>query len=407
MPANKLKDFMKLESSGGIVLMLATLAALLVSNTPLNDFYTQFLETRVAVIFGNFALDKPLLLWINDGLMAIFFLLIGLELKREILAGQLSSKQQLLLPLFAALGGFLVPALIYVLFNRDNPDALNGWAIPSATDIAFALGVLALLGSRVPLVLKIFLTSLAIIDDLAAIVVIAIFYSSDLSLYSIALAAIGVAVLAALNLSGILNKAPYVLVGVIVWVCVLKSGVHATLAGVILAFAIPMRGIRTDQSSESASPLLEMEHSLHPWVAFAVLPVFAFANAGVSLAGIGWEDLINTVTLGIFFGLVVGKALGVFGFSWLSVRLGWVALPEGVSWQQMLGISVLTGIGFTMSLFIATLAFEHGSFDYLQATRIGVLLGSIVSALVGVALLMSSVNPAAIGSSWNSIRKSS
>lgn len=389
MPANKLKEFLKLESSAGITLMFATVAALIVSNSPLTNYYSQILDTRVAVIFGALVLDKPLLLWINDGLMAIFFLLIGLELKREVMEGQLSSKDQLVLPLLAAIGGFAVPAFIYFLFNQDNPEALNGWAIPSATDIAFALGVLALLGSRAPLALKIFLTTLAIIDDLAAIIVIAIFYSSDLSLVSIALAATGIIVLIILNLRGVSNKAPYIIVGIIVWVCVLKSGVHATLAGVIVALTIPMRAKSLPGAIGSASsPLKEMEHSLHPWVAFAVLPIFAFANAGVNLSGITWSDLQNTVTMGIFFGLVVGKTIGVFGIAWLTVKAGWASLPAGVNWQQLLGVSVLTGIGFTMSLFIATLAFEHGPFDYLQATRIGVLAGSIVSALVGAALIL-------------------
>jgi NhaA family Na+:H+ antiporter len=398
MSTNKLKEFLKLESSAGITLMLATAAALIVSNSPLTSYYTQFLDTRVAVIFGALVLDKPLLLWINDGLMAVFFLLIGLELKREIMEGELSNKEQLVLPLLAAVGGFAVPAFIYILFNQGNPEALNGWAIPSATDIAFALGVLALLGSRAPLALKIFLTTLAIIDDLAAIIVIAIFYSSDLSVASLTFAAIGIAVLVGLNLRGITNKAPYVIVGIIVWVCVLKSGVHATLAGVILAFTIPMRGKAQPGStlpipSNLISPLKEMEHSLHPWVAFAVLPIFAFANAGVNLSGFTWSDLQNTVTMGIFFGLVVGKTIGVFGISWISVKAGWVSLPAGVNWQQMLGVSVLTGIGFTMSLFIATLAFEHGPFDYLQATRVGVLAASVLSALVGAALILTSASP--------------
>ncbi len=387
MPASRLKEFLKLESSAGIILMLATVAALIVSNTALNSFYAQILDTRVALIFGALELDKPLLLWINDGLMAIFFLLIGLELKREVMEGQLSSKQQLILPLVAAIGGFVVPAFIYFLFNRHDPMAINGWAIPSATDIAFALGVLALLGSRVPLSLKIFLTTLAIIDDLAAIMVIAVFYSSDLAVASIVFAAIGLAVLVILNVSGVTNRVAYLLVGIAIWVCVLKSGIHATLAGVLLAFAIPMRGKAKGQE-ESHSPLKEMEHNLHPWVAYMVLPIFAFANAGVNLEGINMDGLFNSVTLGIFFGLVVGKTVGVFGFSWASVKLGWVSLPEGTNWQHMLGIAVLTGIGFTMSLFIASLAFEHGSFDYLQATRIGVLAGSVCAAIIGAALLI-------------------
>lgn len=385
-PRDRLKEFLHLESSGGILLMFATVLALLISNSPASPLYSAVLDTRFAVILGELVLDKPLLLWINDGLMAVFFFLIGLELKREIMVGQLSSREQIVLPLIGAIGGFVVPALIYIGFNANNPEALNGWAIPSATDIAFALGVLALLGSRVPFALKIFLTTLAIIDDLAAILVIALFYSGDLSMEAIGLAALGLFILVFMNTVGVYRKAPYILMGILIWICVLKSGVHATLAGVLVAFTIPMLG-GAKTNGERSSPLREIEHDLHPWVAFGVLPIFAFANAGVDMRDIEYSALVNSVSIGIFAGLLLGKTLGVFGLVRLAVNTGWVNLPSGVSWTQMLGVSVLTGIGFTMSLFISTLAFEHGPFDYLQATRVGVLAASIVAATLGSAIL--------------------
>lgn len=386
MPLRALRAFLRLESAGGLLLIGAAAFALLVANSPLAVYYTDLLATRVAVIFGALQIDKPLLLWINDGLMAVFFLLVGLELKREVLAGELSNREQLALPVAGALGGFVVPAAIYVWLNWNDAAALNGWAIPSATDIAFALGVLSLFADRVPLALKVFLASLAIIDDLAAIVVIAVFYSADLSLPLLLSAAGGAAVLFALNRLGVVRIAAYVLVGVVIWVLVLKSGVHATLAGVIIALAIPLR-----TADPADRPLQQLEHELHPWVAFLILPLFAFANAGVTLVGVDPAAVINGVSIGIVAGLFVGKQCGVFLTVWVSVRLRLAVLPSGVRWRQLHAVAVLTGIGFTMSLFIGTLAFEHGNFDYTEATRAGVLAGSLLSAVCGYALLRPSL----------------
>ncbi len=377
------------EATGGVLLMAAAAAALLLDNSPLNWLYDAFLSTPVVVQIGALAIDKPLLLWINDGLMAVFFFLVGLEIKRELLQGQLSSWNQASLPLFAALGGMIAPALIYVAFNLGDPTALNGWAIPAATDIAFALGVLALLGSRVPVALKIFLLALAIIDDLGAIVIIALFYTADLSIVSLVIAAICLAILLALNLSGVRRIAPYILVGLVMWVCVLKSGVHATLAGVIVALTIPLRV----PDSDKQAPLLRLEHGLHPWVAFFVMPVFAFANAGVSLSDLSFSDLFAPIPLGIALGLFFGKQLGVFGFAWLAARAGICRLPEGTTWLQIYGIALLAGIGFTMSLFIGTLAFADPA--HAAAVRLGVLSGSTLSALAGYMVLRLAARPAA------------
>lgn len=376
------------EAAGGVLLMAAAAAALLLDNSPLNWLYDAILSTPVVVQIGALAIDKPLLLWINDGLMAVFFFLVGLEIKRELLQGQLSTWNQAALPLFAALGGMVAPALIFVAFNLGDPTALNGWAIPAATDIAFALGVLALLGSRVPVALKIFLLALAIIDDLGAIVIIALFYTADLSLLSLVIAAICLAILLTLNLSGVRRIAPYILVGIVMWVCVLKSGVHATLAGVIVALTIPLRVADTGKPA----PLLRLEHGLHPWVAFFVMPVFAFANAGVSLSGLSFADLLAPIPLGIALGLFLGKQLGVFGFAWLAARAGICRLPEGTSWFQIYGIALLAGIGFTMSLFIGTLAFADP--EHAAAVRLGVLSGSTLSALAGYVILRMASHPA-------------
>ncbi len=378
-----LRSLMKSEAASGVLLIVAATLALVAANGPLAGFYGGFLDVPVSVRVGTVELVKPLLLWINDGLMAIFFLLIGLEVKREVLKGRLSQPSQAILPVAAALGGMLVPALCYVAVNRDNTDALAGWAVPTATDIAFALGVLALLGDRVPATLKVFLLALAILDDLGAIVIIAIFYSGDMSLVSLVLAAAALTVLAVLNRSGVMAVVPYVLVGLLLWVFVLKSGVHATLAGVALAFAIPLQ-----TGDAGVSPLKRLEQQLHPWVIFGIMPVFAFANAGVSLTGFNAGRLLEPVTLGVVLGLVVGKQLGVFGFSWLVVRAGLARLPSGVNWQQLYGVSILCGIGFTMSLFVGSLAFEHlPRTDYLVANRIGILIGSLVAALAGYAVL--------------------
>ncbi len=370
--------------------MAAAAAALLLDNSPLNWLYDAILSTPVVVQIGALAIDKPLLLWINDGLMAVFFFLVGLEIKRELLQGQLLSWNEAALPAVAALGGMLLPALIYVAFNMGDPSALNGWAIPAATDIAFALGVLALLGSRVPVALKIFLLALAILDDLGAIVIIALFYTADLSVMSLAIAGICVAILLGLNFVGVRRIAPYIIVGLVMWVCVLKSGVHATLAGVVIALTIPLRVPDT----EKPAPLLRLEHELHPWVAFFVMPVFAFANAGVSLTGLSFADLLAPIPLGIALGLFFGKQLGVFGFAWLAARAGICRLPEGTNWLQIYGISLLAGIGFTMSLFIGTLAFADP--EHAAAVRLGVLSGSILSALAGYTVLRIASMPAAL-----------
>jgi NhaA family Na+:H+ antiporter len=370
------------EAAGGLVLVTAALLALLASNSPLERLYDGFLDTPVGVRIGPLGIDKPLLLWINDGLMAIFFFLVGLEIKRELLRGELSTFSQAVLPIVAAIGGMAVPAIIYVAVNAEDPAALRGWAIPAATDIAFAVGVLALLGDRVPSTLKIFLLAIAIIDDLGSIVIIALFYTEHLSLASLVLAAVGVAILAALNRRGVTRLAPYVLTGVFIWACVLKSGVHATLAGVMVALAIPL-------GKEGEPSLLEqLEESLHPWVAFAVLPLFAFANAGVSLQGLSLAKLLEPIPQGIALGLFAGKTIGIFGATWIAVLGGVASKPEGATWPQILGVAMLGGIGFTMSLFIGMLAFP----DPAQAAslRLGVLAGSLTSAVAGYAVLAAS-----------------
>jgi len=377
------QDFLKLESSGGILLVMAAVLAMILKNSFLAGDYDALLATPVAIRIGGFEIFKPLLLWINDGLMAIFFFLVGLELKREVLEGELSRLSQVVLPLSGAIGGMAVPALIYVWLNHHDAVALNGWAIPSATDIAFALGVLLLLGKRVPAPLKIFLMTLAILDDLGAIVIIAIFYTSDLSLVSLAVAGSALVVLMYMNWRGVMSIPAYVLVGLVMWASVLKSGVHATLAGVALAWFIPLRNPR----DVSQSPLRVLEHDLHPPVAYVILPLFAFANAGLSLKGIDLATILAPVTLGVAAGLFVGKQIGVFGGAWLATRLGLAKRPEGMSWSALYGVALLAGIGFTMSLFIGSLAFEHEGAEHLTDVRLGILVGSIVSALAGYAVL--------------------
>jgi len=381
-----IREFLKLESASGIILVGAAVLALIANNSPLSGLYDLFLDTPVEIRIGALSLAKPLLLWINDGLMAIFFLLIGLEVKREILDGQLSSLSQVALPGIAAVGGMIIPALIYVIFNMNNPSALNGWAIPAATDIAFALGILALLGSRVPLSLKLFLLTLAIIDDLGAIVIIAIFYSGDLSVTSLIFAGVAIATLFAMNLLGVKRTAAYVVVGIILWICVLKSGVHATLAGVVLAFAIPLR-----TNEDEPCPLREMEHSLHPWIAFGIMPLFAFANSGVSLKGMSFGSLFEPIPIGIALGLVIGKQVGVFGFSLAAVKLGLAKLPSDINWRLIYGTAILCGIGFTMSLFISTLAFDSSIGDDAISARIGILSGSFIAAIAGYLVIKSSL----------------
>ena len=369
--------------------MAAAALAFIVSNSPLDNWYARLLDMPGQVRIGPLNIAKPLLLWINDFWMAIFFFLVGLEIKREVLEGSLSTRQSLTLPCVAALGGMIVPACIFAALNWQDPVGIRGWAIPAATDIAFALGVLTLLGDRVPVALKVFLAAVAIVDDLGAIIIIAIFYTADLNSVSLALACLGGAALIALNRSGSTSIPAYVFVGMFVWVCVLKSGVHATLAGVITALAIPMRGATPD----APSPARKLEHDLHPLVAYVILPMFAFANAGVSVADVEWKSLAHPVTMGIAFGLLFGKVIGVFSSTWLAVKLGWAKLPEGADWRALFGVALLCGIGFTMSLFIGTLAWEDDAERFAVAVRLGVLGGSIVSALLGYACLRAVLPP--------------
>ena len=382
-----IETFLKRESSAGIILIFITIIALLLQNSGLSGLYSTFLHTHVEIRFGNLQIAKPLLLWVNDGLMAIFFFLIGLEVKREFLEGQLSSLGQIALPGLAALGGMVVPALVFVAFNQGESFAMKGWAIPTATDIAFALGVLSLLGNRIPASLKVFLLALAIIDDLGAIVIIALFYTVELSTISIFIASIALATLFILNRIGVAIKGAYIVVGIVLWVSVLKSGVHATLAGVALAFMIPLTCTGRDGRMFSMSK--EMEYDLHYWVAFLVLPMFAFVNAGVNLRGISLEEMINPVPMGIMFGLFFGKQLGVFGFSWIAVKTGLAHLPKESTWKQLYGVSILTGIGFTMSLFVDSLAYADTQV-YHYADKLAILIGSFLSGIVGYYVLKKS-----------------
>jgi Na+:H+ antiporter, NhaA family len=379
VPLNSLQQFLKLEAAGGVVLCAAAAMALMLANSPLETFYLQFLDLPLAIQIGGLAIAKPLLLWVNDGLMAVFFMLVGLEVKREVVEGELSRVSDAALPAIAALGGMAGPALVYLACNWGDAEALRGWAIPTATDIAFALGVLALVGPRAPASLKVFLLALAIIDDLGAIIIIAAFYTAELSLVALTLAGVGVIALVALNLSGVSHRAAYMLAGVFIWVCVLKSGIHATLAGVIVGLAMPLRAV------DGSSPSRDLEHDLHPWVAFGVLPVFAFANAGVGLADISPGELLHPIKVGIGLGLLVGKQVGVIGSIWAATRIGVGTLPEGTDWLQLYGLALLTGIGFTMSLFIGTLAFPVEAYDL--DVRIAVLLASLISAICGYLVL--------------------
>jgi NhaA family Na+:H+ antiporter len=381
-----LNEFFKLEAAGGMLLILAAVAAMICANSPLDAAYDRFLGLPVEVRVGALQIAKPLLLWINDGLMAVFFLLVALEIKREAMIGQLASAAQRALPLACALGGILAPAAIYLAFNHGDEAALQGWAIPTATDIAFALGVLALLGSRAPLSLKVLLAAIAVIDDLAAIVIIALFYTADLSWQALLGALVALSGLIVLNRFGVRRIAPYLLLGVAMWICVLKSGVHATLAGVATGLLIPLG----DPDDPEDAPLETLEHALHPWVAYAILPLFAFANAGLSLggganaSGIGVGDLLHPVPLGIALGLWWGKTAGVFGAAWIAVKLGTAQRPDDVSWSALFGLALLCGIGFTMSLFIGSLAFEHGATPYAESNRLGILVGSVLAALSGL-----------------------
>ncbi len=390
MPIQTIRRFIKLEASGGIVLFVAAVLALIMSNSPLQSTYQQLFDTVFSIKFGDWGLSKPLILWVNDGLMAIFFLLVGLEIKRELIEGELSSIRQVMLPGIAAIGGMIGPALFYIALNHHDRALMHGWAIPTATDIAFSLGILALLGKRVPISLKIFLTALAIFDDLGAIIIIAIFYTADISFLSLMLAGGCLIILFILNRSGVKNLVPYFIVGTILWLCVLKSGVHATLAGVALAFAIPLRPKKHMPDyvpGGQASPLHVLESKLHPWVAFMVLPIFAFANAGVSFHGMGMDDLLGTLPLGIAVGLFVGKQVGIMLASWLAIKTGLAQMPRGANWKGIYGIALVCGVGFTMSLFIGTLAFDKLGDEYLSMVRLGVMVGSLLSGVLGYLVL--------------------
>jgi NhaA family Na+:H+ antiporter len=383
-----IRDFLKLESAAGILLAIAAALAMVVANSPLVAYYNLLIDLPVQIRVGPLEIAKPLLLWINDGLMAVFFFLVGLELKREVLEGELAKLRVALLPAAGATGGMLVPAAIYVWINWGDPVAIQGWAIPAATDIAFALGILSLLGKRVPVALKVFLVSLAIIDDLGAIVIIAIFYTSDLSVTALLVALACLPLLFFLNRRGVCELAPYLLIGLVMWVSVLKSGVHATLAGVVLALFIP---IRNPQRPEH-SPLRQLEHDLHTAVAFGILPLFAFANSGISLAGAGLDYLLHPVPLGISAGLFLGKQVGVFLFSWIAVRAGIADLPAGVRWPHLYGVALLCGVGFTMSLFIGSLAFEQTDATLLFDERLGIIGGSILSGVAGYLVLRATLS---------------
>ncbi len=380
-----LEEFIKKESSSGILLIFVTILALALKNSMFSEYYAAFLSTPVEVRFADLHIAKPLLLWINDGLMAIFFLLIGLEVKREFLEGHLSTTSQATLPIIAAAGGMIVPACFYIYINYGDATAMRGWAIPTATDIAFALGVLALLGKRVPLSLKIFLMALAIIDDLGAIVIIALFYTVELSTLSITVAATSLTILIIMNRMGVAKKAAYIIVGVILWISVLKSGVHATLAGVALAFTIPLQCTRKD-NGKTYSMSKDMEHDLHYWVAFFILPLFAFVNAGVDLRNVSLDQMTTGVPLGIMAGLFLGKQIGVFGFSWAAIKLGLAKMPDQSTWLQLYGVSILTGIGFTMSLFVDSLAFTDSNL-YQQADKLAVLVASFAAGIAGYLVL--------------------
>lgn len=382
-----LTGFLKMESAGGIVLILAAILAIIFANTPLEKYYALILDTPVAVRIGALEVAKPLLLWINDGLMAIFFFMVGLELKREIVEGELSDRKNIILPGVGAIGGMAIPALIYVYFNFDNNVAMQGWAIPAATDIAFALGVLSLLGSRVPVSIKIFLTSLAIFDDIGAIIIIAIFYTAKLSMVSLAVVAVCIPLLAFINRRNPDTTSLYIVIGVVMWVAMLKSGVHATLTGIILAMFIPMKS----KTRKHYSPLKSMERDLHSVVAFFVLPAFAFANAGIDLAGMSADKILHGVPLGIALGLFIGKQIGVFGFCWIAVKMKLTSLPNDITWGSLYGAAALCGIGFTMSLFIGSLAFEETEVDLIFDDRLGIILGSLASGILGYLVLNKSL----------------
>lgn len=384
---HKILDFFKMESSGGIVLMIAAAFAMVCANTPLKDIYNLLITTPVEVRVGPLEIAKPALLWINDGLMAGFFFLVGLELKRELLEGELSDRSSIILPALGAIGGMLVPSLIYVAFNWGDPEYMRGWAIPAATDIAFALGILSLLGSRVPISLKILLTSLAIFDDIGAILVIALFYTDDIYIPGLIITGFCMIILFFVNRKNIERTSIYIFLGSIMWVAMLKSGVHATLTGVILAMFIPMRSAKNPEDS----PLMDLEHNLHGATAFIILPIFAFANSGVDLSNITADFFLHTVPLGIALGLIIGKPIGIAGFLFLGVKLGIANLPKNVDWKAIIGMSSLAGIGFTMSLFIGSLAFDQTNPVIVFDERLGIILGSLISGFIGFFLLNKSL----------------
>jgi len=386
-----IKKIIHHESFGGGLLVGAALIAMILANSPASPLYHFLLELPVQVSVGDFAIAKPLILWVNDGLMALFFLLVGLEIKREMLDGNLSSPEQIILPGIAAAAGIAFPALIYVFFNLPDEVGIRGWAIPSATDIAFALGVFSLFGTRLPISLKLFLLSVAIFDDIGAIVIIALFYSTDLSTMSLMVAIAGLVILFILNRCRVNNLVPYLVIGLVVWTAVLKSGVHATLAGFAIAWFIPLKLIDSDGNEM----LADLEHGLEPWIAFFVLPIFAFANAGVDLSNIGFNDLLSPITLGIALGLFLGKQIGIFGICWLVIKLKLTKLPANSNWLQFYGVCLLCGIGFTMSLFIGTLAFQDQGLAYQTDVKLGVLLGSLLSAVIAIFILNRAKLPAA------------
>ena len=378
------------------MLMFAAALAVLVANTPLQSYYTLLLDTLVEIRVGALEIAKPLLLWINDGLMAVFFFLVGLELKRELIEGELSDKRNIILPGVGAIGGMVLPALIYAYFNAGDSIAMKGWAIPAATDIAFALGILSLLGSRVPTSIKVFLTSVAIFDDIGAILIIALFYTANISLPALIVVASCIPILVFLNKRGTESKSTYFLVGIIMWVAMLKSGVHATLTGVIVAMFIPIKS----KTEPHYSPLKSLEHDLHTVVAFFVLPIFAFANSGISFINLSSEQFFHTVPVGIALGLFVGKQVGIFGLCWLFIKLKLTNLPSGMSWISLYGTAALCGIGFTMSLFIGSLAFEETGINLLFDERLGIILGSLLSGIVGYLVLRASLRSNVKGPSY-------
>ena len=390
MARRSIIEFIRTESGAGVLLFIAAVVALIWDNSPLSPYYHAWLTMPLAIHLGHYSLNKPLLLWINDGLMALFFMLVGLEVKRELFEGELNSLRKATLPGIAAIGGMLLPALIYLAANMQHPELHKGWAIPAATDIAFSLGILSLVGSRIPTSLKVFLTALAIFDDIGAIIIIAVFYTKHVSM-PLLLVAFGLTlVLLLLNRFRVLAKWPYLFIGGIMWLCVLKSGVHATLVGIVVAFAIPLRNPLSNTKENKhmplakSSPSQDLEHQIHPWIAYAILPIFALANAGVSFNGFSSDMLLSSLPLGICLGLFVGKQIGIFGLSWLAIKTGIAHLPYRCNFKQIYGVALLAGVGFTMSLFIGTLAFSD---DHLSLVRIGVLSGSALSGLLGYLIL--------------------